>query len=93
MLWPVLEVATISKSYMPVSNVNGGTKAVVEGQTLSSELEAINNDANDVDIDRVATVRNPKRKVSIWLILVVVITDRRLTKVAKLIIVLTISRV
>lgn len=50
---------------MPISNVSGGIKAVVENRALPSKVRDTNNNANDTDINEVAVIGGPKRGVGI----------------------------
>lgn len=87
----MLIIATAGKSHIPVNSVGNGTKVVIKSGALSSEVEDTNNDINGANINEVTTIWGPKRRVDIWLVLVVVIADKESIKVVVFIIVLTID--
>lgn len=53
---------------------------------LPSEIKNIDNKINSADINKIAAAKGSKREVGIWLVLIVVITNRRSTKVVVFII-------
>ena len=87
----MLVVAIVSKGFVPVGNVSGDIKPVIESRALLSGVGDTNDDANGADIDKVAAARGLKRGVDVWPILVVVIADGESSEVAAFIIVLTID--
>lgn len=60
-------------------------------EALPSEIKNIDNKINSADINKIAAAEGSKREVGIWLVLIVVITNRRSTKVIVFIIGLTVN--
>lgn len=54
-------------------------------------MEDTNDDVNGADISKMATTKGLKRRVGIWLVLVLVIFGKRSTEVIVLIMVLTVG--
>ena len=86
---PVIAIA--GEKHVPISNVGGDTKTVVESKALLNRVENTNNDANGADMNKVAVTGGSKRGVGVWPVLIVVIISRESTEVAEFIIVLTVD--
>lgn len=76
---------------MPVSKVNNNTKTVIESKVLPSQVEDINNSADNDNINEIAITKSFQKGVNVWPILVIVIISERSTKIVAFIIVLIIS--
>lgn len=76
----MLVVATTSECHMLVNKVGGSTKAVIEDGAFFNRVKDTNNDANSIDMDKVAIAGGPKREVDIWSMLIIVIASGKSTQ-------------
>lgn len=54
----MLIVAIVNEGHFSVGNIVNSTKAIIKGGILPNGMGNINNDANSIDIDEVAAVKN-----------------------------------
>lgn len=87
----MLVIAIASEEYVPVGNISGDSKVVIQGGALPNGMGDINDDANGIDIDEVAAIWSPKRGVGVWPVLIVVMTDGESIKVVAFIIIRTVD--